>query len=103
MDIVTNELMTDLIGIYGSLLTEYQLEIMELYYFEDLSLKEIADNQNVSRNAIFTLIKRVEKILLEYEEKLQLNAKLKKVENRLINEDEKIREDIINIFLGEGE
>ena len=76
---------------------------MELYYFEDLSLKEIADNQNVSRNAIFTLIKRVEKILLEYEEKLQLNAKLKKVENRLINEDEKIREDIINILLGEGE
>lgn len=103
MDIVKNELMTDLIGIYGSLLTEYQLEIMELYYFEDLSLKEIADNQNVSRNAIFTLIKRVEKILLEYEEKLQLNAKLKKVENRLINEDEKIREDIINILLGEGE
>ena len=103
MDIVKNELMTDLIGIYGSLLTEYQLEIMELYYFEDLSLKEIADNQNVSRNAIFTLIKRVEKILLEYEEKLQLNTKLKKVENRLINEDEKIREDIINILLGEGE
>ena len=103
MDIVKNELMTDLIDIYGSLLTEYQLEIMELYYFEDLSLKEIADNQNVSRNAIFTLIKRVEKILLEYEEKLQLNAKLKKVENRLINEDEKIREDIINILLGEGE
>ena len=103
MDIVKNELMTDLMGIYGSLLTEYQLEIMELYYFEDLSLKEIADNQNVSRNAIFTLIKRVEKILLEYEEKLQLNAKLKKVENRLINEDEKIREDIINILLGEGE
>lgn len=103
MDIVKNELMTDLMGIYGSLLTEYQLEIMELYYFEDLSLKEIADNQNVSRNAIFTLIKRVEKILLEYEEKLQLNTKLKKVENRLINEDEKIREDIINILLGEGE
>ena len=103
MDIVKNELMTDLIGIYGSLLTEYQLEIMELYYFEDLSLKEIADNQNVNRKAIFTLITRVEKILLAYEEKLKLNAKLKKVENRLINEDEKIREDIINILLGEGE
>ena len=74
MDLVKNELMSDLLGIYGKLLTEYQLEIMELYYLEDLSLKEIADNQNVSRNAIFTLIKRVEKILLDYEDKLRLNA-----------------------------
>ena len=103
MDLVKNELMSDLLGIYGKLLTEYQLEIMELYYLEDLSLKEIADNQNVSRNAIFTLIKRVEKILLDYEDKLRLNSKLKKVENRLKNENSELREDIINILLEEGE
>ncbi len=101
MDIVKNELMTDLLGIYGNLLTDYQLEIMELYYFEDLSLKEIAENMNVSRNAVFTLIKRVEKILLEYEDKLKLNAKYKKIEKRI--ENDKLREDIINILLEEGE
>ena len=101
MDIVKNELMTDLLGIYGNLLTDYQLEIMELYYFEDLSLKEIADNKEVSRNAVFTLIKRVEKILLEYEDKLKLNAKYKKIEKRI--ENDKLREDIINILLEEGE
>ena len=101
MDIVKNELMTDLLGIYGNLLTDYQLEIMELYYFEDLSLKEIADNKEVSRNAVFTLIKRVEKILLDYEDKLKLNAKYKKIEKKI--ENDKLREDIINILLEEGE
>ena len=44
MDIVKKEYISDLLGIYGKLLTDYQLEIMELYYFEDLSLSEIALN-----------------------------------------------------------
>lgn len=103
MDIEKNELMSDLLGIYGKLLTEYQLEIMELYYFEDLSLKEIADNKNVSRNAIFTLIKRVEKILLEYEDKLKLNIKIRNIEKKLENESKNLKEDILNILLEEGE
>ena len=102
MDIVKNEYISDLLGIYGKLLTEYQLEIMELYYFEDLSLKEIADNKNVSRNAIFTLIKRVEKILLDYEDKLRLNNKIKKIEEKL-NDNQILKDDILNIILGEGE
>jgi len=103
MDIVKNEYISDLLMIYGDLLTEYQLEIMELYYFEDLSLSEIADNKDVSRNAIFTLVKRVEKILIDYEDKLKLNAKIKKIENRLENENEKLKEDILNILIEEGE
>ena len=102
MDIVKNELMSDLLGIYGKLLTDYQLEIMELYYFEDFSLSEIADNKSVSRNAVFTLIKRVEKILLDYEDKLKLNLKYKKIEKRLEN-DNALKEEIIDILLEEGE
>ena len=102
MDIVKNEYISDLLMIYGDLLTEYQLEIMELYYFEDLSLSEIADNKDVSRNAIFTLVKRVEKILIDYEDKLKLNSKYKKIEKRLEN-DINLKEDIINILLEEGE
>ena len=100
MNIEKNELISDLLGIYGNLLTEYQLEIMELYYFEDLSLKEIAENKNVSRNAIFTLIKRVEKILIDYENKMKLNEKIKKIENKI--KDENLKEDILDILL-EGE
>ncbi|MBQ8206728.1 MAG: hypothetical protein IJZ77_04625 [Bacilli bacterium] len=100
MDIVKNEYISDLLGIYGKLLTDYQLEIMELYYYEDLSLSEIALNKDVSRNAIFTLIKRVEKILVDYENKMKLNEKIKKIENRII--DKNLKEDILNILL-EGE
>ena len=101
MDIVKNEYISDLLGIYGSLLTDYQLEIMELYYFEDLSLKEIADIKDVSRNAIFTLVKRVEKILLDYEDKLKLNTKIKKIECLL--ENEKLKDEILSILIEEGE
>ena len=102
MDIVKNEYISDLLGIYGKLLTDYQLEIMELYYFEDLSLKEIADNKKVSRNAIFTLIKRVEKILLDYEDKLKMNYKIHEIEKKL-EYDESLKDEILNIILEEGE
>ena len=47
-----------------------------------------------------SLIKRVEKILLDYEDKMKLNEKIKKVENKI--KDEKLKEDILNILL-EGE
>lgn len=60
---------------YKALLTSKQQEYMELYYHEDLSLGEIADEFGVSRNAIHDNIKRTEKLLLDYEEKLQLHKK----------------------------
>ena len=59
---------------------------MDLYYQEDLSLKEIADEKNISRNAVFTLINRVEKILINYEEKLHLLDKRRRIQDELDNE-----------------
>ena len=72
------EHMNDLLDWYQNLLTEKQLLCMSLYYYEDLSLAEIADEVNTSRSAVFDLLKRTSNILIEYESKLHLVANYKK-------------------------
>jgi predicted DNA-binding protein YlxM (UPF0122 family) len=86
MDILKTDYINSLLDIYAELLTPYQQEIMDLYYQEDLSLKEIADEKEISRNAVFTLINRVEKILINYEEKLHLLEKRRRIQDELDSE-----------------
>lgn len=57
---------------YGQLLTKKQQEVLQLYYSYDLSLGEISEQLGVSRQAIYDIIKRTEKLLFEYEKKLGL-------------------------------
>lgn len=57
---------------YEPLLTEKQMNYIALYYRDDYSLGEIAENYEVSRQAVYDNIRRTEKILEEYEAKLQL-------------------------------
>jgi len=57
---------------YGPLLTEKQRNVWDLHYQQDLSLGEIAELEHISRQAIHDLIKRTERILAEYEDKLGL-------------------------------
>lgn len=64
--------MNDLLEFYGILLTEKQQEYLRLYYAEDFSLGEIADEFDVSRQAVYDNIRRTETLLKEYEEKLHL-------------------------------
>lgn len=60
---------------YSSLLNEKQREYFEDYYFNNLSLSEISENMEISRNAIHKAIKLIEKKLLFYEENLSLYEK----------------------------
>ncbi|MFC4387372.1 putative DNA-binding protein [Gracilibacillus marinus] len=60
---------------YQALLTEKQRSYMEMYYLEDLSLGEISETYNVSRQAIYDNIRRTEQMLEGYEEKLNLYKK----------------------------
>lgn len=86
----------ELYDIYGSLLTEKQKSYFECYYFDDLSISEIALNMNVSRNAVFDQLKRVSQILEEYEAKLKLVDKISKINKLSITDEEK--EKIVNII-----
>ena len=56
--------------IYGKLLTEKQRIFLEDYYNNDLSLSEIAENENITRQAVRDIIKKGENKLFEMEEKL---------------------------------
>ena len=73
---------------YGELLTVRQKEIYEQFVLEDHSLGEIAGNVGISRQAVHDLIKRCDKILRGYEDKLHLVSKFLTVKEKLheINE-----------------
>ena len=69
--------------LYGKLLTEKQYEIMNDYYNNDYTLSEIAENNGITRQAVRDIIKKGEKKLFEYEEKLLFMK-------RTLNQEEKI-------------
>ena len=81
--------LTNLYDIYSLLLNDKQKEYFEYYYFDNLSLAEISENVNVSRNAIYKQLKTVENKLLFYEEKLKLYEKSNKLEYIIENEKDK--------------
>ena len=72
-----------LIQTYGKLLTEKQYQILNDYYNNDLSLSEIAQNYDITRQAVRDIIKKGEKKLFEYEEKLLFMKKTLETEKRI--------------------
>lgn len=74
MELAKNERVNALLEFYQPLLTNKQEEYIELYYADDYSLGEIAENFAVSRQAVYDNIKRTEKALEGYEAKLHLYA-----------------------------
>lgn len=57
---------------YGPLLTARQQEVINLYYEQDWSLSEIASQYNITRQAVYDLVKRSERLLQDYEQRLHL-------------------------------
>ena len=66
---------------YGELLTQHQKEIYEDFILNDLSLGEIAIERGISRQGVHDLIKRCDKILNGYEEKLHLIQRFSKTKD----------------------
>ncbi len=65
---------------YGELLTSHQRSIYEEAVYQDLSLSEIADDFSISRQGVHDILKRCDKLLYEYEEKLHLVEKFIKIQ-----------------------
>ena len=70
-----------LFDFYRNILTEKQIEVVDLYYNEDLSLAEISEHLNITRQGVRDNIKRAENILIDMEGKLHLVEKHKNIMN----------------------
>ncbi len=78
---VKNLFFSELYDCYGNLLKENQATVIDLYYNQDFSLGEIAEELNMSRAGVHDTLKRAEKNLVEFEDKLFLHSKLEKINN----------------------
>lgn len=74
---------TMLFDFYGDLLTEKQREYFDLHYNEDLSLQEIAEQNGVSRQAVWDIIRRAEQAMLDIEEKIGLISRMERQREKL--------------------
>ena len=71
-----------LLDFYGDILSERQKEILDFYYNDDLSLAEIAENYDISRQGVRSVLKKGENILIEMEEKLHLAERFSSVQEK---------------------
>ena len=75
--------MTMLFDFYGEVLTERQKEFFDLYYNEDLSLAEIAENYGISRQGVRDVIVRAEAVMTELEDKTGVLKRFKQMRGKL--------------------
>lgn len=89
--------MNYLYDFYQSLLTPKQQSYMSLYYLDNYSLGEIAEEYNVSRQAVYDNIKRTEVMLEEYEKKLLLFQKFQERNKLLTHVLELLKEETLSV------
>ena len=85
-----------LLDFYGEILSERRRSVMEMYYNEDLSLSEIADEIGISRQGVRDLIKKSAEELLFYEEKLGLSRKLAHIRRHARRVDELVSSETLS-------
>lgn len=84
----------DLYDYYENLLTDKQKNYFKDYYFDNLTLAEISENNDISRNAVHKQLKETISKLETYEEKLQLYSKANKIKDLIKNLDKELQEKI---------
>lgn len=81
---------------YKELLTDNMKDVFEMYYYSDLSLREIAEEKNISYQGVNDTLKKTEKILKDYEKKLKY-SEVKNIITKLNNKLEEVNVDINEI------
>ena len=84
--------MTMLFDFYGELLTDRQKEFYDLYYNEDLSLAEIAENYGISRQGVRDVIVRAEGVMTELEDKTGLVRRFLQMQEKVAVIEESARQ-----------
>ena len=87
--------LTSLYDYYKGLLTDKQRDYFEDYYFDNLSLSEIGENNGISRNAVSSQLLKIKEKLYEYESVLNLYKNKEQIEKILDEETIKKIEDFI--------
>lgn len=82
--------MAMLYDFYGDLLTDRQKEFYDLYYNEDLSLAEIAENYGITRQGVRDVIVRAEAILTELEDKTGIIKRFHKMQQQFLEVEEAV-------------
>ncbi len=83
---------------YGDLLTDKQQEFFEDYYFSNLTLQEIADNNDISRNAVHKTLNVINEKLEYYESVLKLYEKADKIKEIIKDLDDDTKNSIIDLI-----
>ena len=101
MDVKIRAYHIALFDAYGTLLTDKQRDYFEAYYFDDLSLSEIAENYQVSRNAVHDQINKTINSLEHYEQSLHLLRKdrlLKEFSTKILAVNEELHAELLSII-----
>ena len=83
---------------YGELLTDKQQEFFTDYYFNNLTMQEIADNNDISRNAVHKTLNAINTRLEYYEEKLKLYDKSQKIKELVSELSDEKKEQIYDLI-----
>ena len=90
-----------LFDFYGDLLTKHQQKIYSAAVFEDLSLGELSEEEGVSRQGIHDLIKRCDRQLQDYEDKLKLIEKYRAISHIIAETKDRLDTEDMDAFLRE--
>lgn len=101
MNLEKNINLIKLYDLYGNLLTDKQKQVFELYAIKDLSLKEVAEIQKITRQAVKFALDSVEKSLNYYEEILWIKQKFDRIKTELEELKNETNKDKINNILEE--